>query len=88
MNCYESDMIDPKTKDDAKLLRKKRYDVPGFVDTSKTARFIQRFYFGLALIRVEMVFENPKGKDVKHTLDVHHNYHGNWFDVEMEHSSW
>ncbi len=71
-------MMDPKTEDDASLLGEEWYDVPTFVDTScETARSISRFYFGLTIIRVETVFENPKGKDVKHTLVVHHNYHGN-----------
>ncbi len=70
-------MMDPKTEDNAKLLGQEWCDVPDFVDTSETARLYQRFYFGLTIIRVEMVFENPNGKDVKHTLVVDHNYRGN-----------
>ncbi len=77
MNCYESDMMDPKINDEATLLGKERYDVPDSVDTSKTASYIQRFYFGLTIIRMEMVFENANGEDLIHTLDVDHNYHRN-----------
>ncbi len=77
MNCYESDMMDPKTTDDANELGKEVYDIPDFVDTRKNTRLYQRFYFGLTIIRVEMVFENPNGKDVNHTLVVDHKYYGN-----------
>ncbi len=76
IEMYETDQMDPKTVEDAKKLGAVLYDIPEFVDIKK-AQVKQKYYFGLTAIRVEMVFENPNGKDVVETLVIDHDYHGN-----------
>ncbi len=75
-NIYESDMKNPKTIDDAKLLGKIEYQIPDFVDLRK-GYINEKYFFGLTTIRVELTFENPNGQDVVKILTVDHDYHGN-----------
>ncbi len=76
INIYESDDLDPKTIEDMNELGGVWHDIPDFVDT-QTGFLTKRFFFGSTTIRVDVIFENPNGKDVKKTLVVDHDFRGN-----------